>query len=92
MDFKKSITYFENIESVDLFYLIKKAHLVIAPHGTMTVAASYLKKPVIDIFDNTINKIAFREYRPKNSNYNFLILKSFSEKQLIKFNKFLNNV
>ena len=92
IDFKKSITYFENIESVDLFYLIKKAHLVIAPHGTMSVAASYLKKPVIDIFDSTINKIAFREYRPKNANYNFLILKPFSEKQLIKFNKFLNNV
>ena len=86
------ITYLENIESQNLFNLIKNSSLVISPHGTMTVMASYLKVPVLDIFDNTINKIAFYEYKPKNNNYNFFILKPFSEKLLYKINRLVKNV
>ena len=89
---KKDINYLENIQSIDLFHFIRQSSLVIAPHGTMTVAASFLCVPVIDIFDDTINKIAFREYKPDNSNYNFLILKHFSSKFLSKFKKILSNV
>ena len=85
------IVYLENIESLDLFNLIKNASLVVSPHGTMTVIASYLKVPVLDIFDNTINKIAFYEYKPDNDNYKFMILKSFSERQLVKIERLLNN-
>ena len=85
------IVYLENIESLDLFNLIKNASLVVSPHGTMTVMASYLKVPVLDIFDNTINKIAFYEYKPDNDNYKFMILKSFSERQLVKIERLLNN-
>ena len=67
--------------------------LVLAPHfSTMSVAASYLNVPVIDIFDDTINNIAFREYKPDNINYNFLILKPFTSKILIKFKRILLNV
>ena len=58
----------------------------------MSVAASYLNIPVIDIFDDTINKIAFREYKPENIKYNFLILKPFTSKILIKFKRILLNV
>ena len=85
------IVYLEHIESLDLFNLIKNASLVVSPHGTMTVMASYLKVPVLDIFDNTINKIAFYEYKPENDNYKFMILKSFSERQLVKIERLLNN-
>ena len=85
------IVYLENIESLDLFNLIKNAFLVISPHGTMTVMASYLKVPVLDIFDNTINKTAFYEYKPDNDNYKFMILKSFSKRQLVKIERLLNN-
>ena len=85
------IIYLENIESLDLFNLIKNASLVVSPHGTMTVMASYLKVPVLDIFDNTINKIAFYEYKPENKNYKFMILKSFSERQLFKIERLLSN-
>ena len=74
-----------------MFNLIKNASLVVSPHGTMTVMASYLKVPVLDIFDNTINKIAFYEYKPENDNYKFMILKSFSERQLLKIERLLNN-
>ena len=87
----EDIIYLENIESLDLFNLIKNASLVVSPHGTMTVMASYLKVPVLDIFDNTINKIAFYEYKPDNDNYKFMILKSFSERQLVKIERLLNN-
>ena len=86
------IIYLENIKSLDLFNLIKNASLVVSPHGTMTVMASYLKVPVLDIFDNTINKIAFYEYKPDNKNYKFMILKSFSEKQMIKIERLLSDV
>ncbi len=90
--FNKEINYLENIKSIDLFHVIKQSSLVITPHGTMSVAASYLNIPVIDIFDDTINKIAFREYKPDNIKYNFLILKPFSSKILIKFKRILSNV
>ena len=86
------IVYLENIESLDLFNLIKNASLVVSPHGTMTVMASYLEVPVLDIFDNTINKIAFYEYKPDNKNYKFMILKSFSERQIIKIERLLSDV
>jgi len=89
---KKDINYLENVQSIDLFHVIRQSSLVIAPHGTMSVAASFLSVPVIDIFDDTINKIAFREYKPDNSNYNFFILKPFSSKFLSKFKKILSNV
>ena len=88
----EDIVYLESIKSLDLFNLIKNASLVVSPHGTMTVMASYLKVPVFDIFDNTINKIAFYEYKPDNKNYKFMILKSFSEKQMIKIERLLSDV
>ncbi|MDA7715200.1 hypothetical protein N8827_01255 [Pelagibacteraceae bacterium] len=87
-----NIIYLENIKSINLFNLIKNASLVVSPHGTMTVMASYLKVPVIDIFDDTINKIAFYEYKPDNKYYKFMILKSFSERQLVKINRLLSDV
>ena len=90
-NFSDDIVYLENIKSLDLFNLIKNASLVVSPHGTMTVMASYLKVPVLDIFDNTINKIAFYEYKPDNDNYKFMILRPFSERQLIKIERLLND-
>jgi ADP-heptose:LPS heptosyltransferase len=91
-DLNDDILYLENIKSLDLFSLIKDASLVVSPHGTMTVMASYLKVPVMDIFDDTINKIAFYEYKPDNKDYKFMILKSFSERQLLKINRLLSSV
>ena len=42
----------------------------------MTLMASYLNKKVIDLFDSNVSIIPFREYKPSNKNYNFLILKN----------------
>ena len=69
--------------------MISLSNTVISPHGAMTVMASYLKKKVIDIFDTNININAFREYKPKNENYNFFIIKPNFDKVLFKINKFL---
>jgi hypothetical protein len=55
----------------------------------MTVMASYLKKKVIDIFDTNININAFREYKPRNDNYKFFIIKPDFDKILFKINNFL---
>ena len=55
----------------------------------MTVMGSYLNKKVIDIFDTNININAFREYKPNNKNYKFLIIKKDYNKILFKIKKFL---
>ena len=98
IDFENSITkvntenkihYLHNIGTCDLFKLISLANIVISPHGAMTVMASYLKKKVIDIFDITITINAFREYKPRNKNYNFFIIKPNFDKILLKINNFL---
>ena len=70
------IIYLHNIKINDLFTLIYLSNQVIAPHGTMTLMASYLNKKVIDLFDSNVSIIPFREYKPSNKNYNFLILKN----------------
>ena len=85
----KNIHYLHNINTSDLFKLIKLSNTVVSPHGAMTIMASYLKKKVIDIFDTNININAFREYKPYNKNYNFFIIKPDFDKILFKINKFL---
>ena len=89
INLNKNIHYLHNIGTEDLFELIKLSSTVISPHGAMTVMASYLDKKVIDIFDNNISISAFREYKPNNNNYNFLIIKKDFNKFLFKIKKFL---
>ncbi len=89
IDLKKNIHYLHNINTCDIFKLISLSKTVISPHGTMTVMASYLKKKVIDIFDTNININAFREYKPRNDNYKFFIIKPDFDKILFKINNFL---
>ena len=89
IDLNNNIHYLHNINTRDLFMMISLSDTVISPHGAMTVMASYLKKKVIDIFDTNININAFREYKPKNENYNFFIIKPNFDKVLFKINKFL---
>lgn len=85
----EKIHYLHNINTIDLFKMISYAKLIISPHGAMTVMASYFQKKVIDIFDTNIDIKAFREYKPINNQYEFLILRSDSDKVLKKICKFL---
>jgi len=89
IDLKQNIHYLHNINTSDLFKLISLSKTVISPHGAMTVMASYLQKKVIDIFDVNINIKAFREYKPRNDNYKFFIIKPNFNKILFKIDKFL---
>ena len=89
IDQSSKIHYLHNLGTADLFELINLSDRVISPHGTMTVLGSYLNKKVIDIFDTNININAFREYKPKNNNYKFLIIKKDFNKILLKIKKFL---
>ena len=84
-----NIIYLHNIKINDLFKVISLSDQVISPHGTMTVMASYLKKKVIDIFDISTSINSFREFRPHNDNYNFLILKNSNDKIKNKIINFL---
>ena len=84
-----NITYLHNIKINDLFEVVTHARHVISPHGTMTVMASYLNINVIDLYDVTISKNSFREFKPQNDNYNFLILKNSSYKIKNKIINFL---
>lgn len=89
INLEQNIHYLHNINTSDLFKLISLSKTVISPHGAMTVMASYLQKKVIDIFDTNINLNAFREYKPRNNNYKFFIIKPNFDKILFKINKFL---
>ena len=89
ININNKIHYLHNIGTSDLFKLVSMSNSVISPHGAMTVMASYLNKKVIDIFDQNVTINAFREYRPKNEKYNFLIIKPDYNKILFKINKFL---
>jgi len=89
IDPSSKIHYLHNLGTADLFELINLSDRVISPHGAMTVLGSYLNKKVIDIFDTNININAFREYKPKNNNYKFLIINKNFNKILLKIKKFL---
>ena len=89
INLNNKIHYLHNIGTSDLFKLVSMSNSVISPHGAMTVMASYLEKKVIDIFDQNVTINAFREYKPKNKKYNFLIIKPDYNKILFKIKKFL---
>ena len=38
--------------------------LIISPHGAITCIGAYYNKNIIDIFDRTITKNAYFEFRP----------------------------
>jgi len=87
---KSRIHYFHNINTQDLFKLIDLSNVVLAPHGAMSVLASYLNKNVIDIFDTNVKSNSFHEFKPQNFNYKFLILTNDKNKVKNKIFNYLN--
>ena len=90
LDVKSRIHYFHNINTQDLFKLIDLSNVVLAPHGAMSVLASYLNKIVIDIFDTNVKSNSFHEFKPQNFNYKFLILTNDKIKVKNKIFNYLN--
>jgi len=92
LNVKSTIHYFHNINTQDLFKLIDLSSVVIAPHGAMSVLASYLNKAVIDIFDTNVKSNSFHEFKPQNFNYKFLILTNDKIKVKNKILKYLSEI
>ena len=54
---------------------IKSSELIISPHGAITCIAGYYNKNIIDIFDRTITKNAFYEFKPNTAGiYQFIVI------------------
>ena len=97
-DNKSKIIFFDNIEGVDLYNLIKYSRKIVAFHGMMTNLASLEKKPVLDLFHCNINNIedyrkyrnSFYEFKPSYRNYDFIIPSKDIKKTIRKMAYSLN--
>ena len=84
--------FFDNLEGLDLYNVIKFSQKVVAFHGMMTNLASIEKKPVLDLFYCKINswedyrryRNSFYEFKPKYKGYDFIIPSNDINKTLNK--------
>jgi len=87
-----NIIFFNNIEGKDLYNTIKYSSKILAFHGMMTNLGSIEKKSIIDLwFCNIKNwndyrnyRNAFYEFKPRYSDYNFIIPNKNIKKTLKK--------
>ena len=91
---KNGIFFLENIEGPDLFDLVNKANIVVAPEGIITHMAYFLKKPILALLhfslknkQDYINQIiSCKEWFPP-SDYKFTVLKKNFKKSINKLDK-----
>ena len=91
-DNNSKVTFFDNLEGIDLYNVIKLSQKVVAFHGMMTNLASIEKKPVLDLFYCKINswedyrkyRNSFYEFKPKYKGYDFIIPSNDINKTLNK--------
>ena len=77
----------------DLMNEVGCSDLIISPHGAITCIGAYYNKNIIDIFDRTITKNAFCEFRPYTQGKYQFIFKSFdARKTFIKISHKINNL
>ena len=89
------INFLGPIDANQLLKEIKKSELIISPHGAITCIAGYYNKNIIDIFDRTITKNAFYEFKPNTAgNYQFIVkpnnIMILFKKILFKINNLMN--
>ena len=80
----------EPITANDLIKEVGCSDLIIRPHGAITCIGAYYNKNIIDIFDRTITKNAYFEFRPyTRGKYQFI----FKSLDMIKtFNKISSKI
>jgi hypothetical protein len=86
-----NILYFENIDGLDLFNVVRLSKKTIACHGTITLLGNLVNTPILDLFNCDIKsrddfyqyKNSFHEHVPKN-NYDFIIPSTDIKKTLRK--------
>ena len=91
---KNGIFFLKNIEGPELFDLVSKANIVVAPEGIITHMAYFLKKPILALLHfNLKNKqdyinqiISCKEWFPP-SDYKFTVLKKNFKESINKLDK-----
>ena len=67
--------------------------LIISPHGAITCIGAYYNKNIIDIFDRTITKNAYFEFRPyTRGKYQFIFKSLDIKKTFVKISSKINNL
>ena len=93
------IFYLPNIKGEEFFDIIGNANLVLSFHGMITSIAAIQNTKVLDLFNCEIkNKLdfyryknAFHEFKPKSSNYEFIIPKKDLSKSINKIKYIITN-
>tara|TARA_B100000686_G_scaffold341530_1_gene419057 strand:+ start:55 stop:552 length:498 start_codon:yes stop_codon:yes gene_type:complete len=87
-----NVLIIDNVFGEDLFSVINNSEKVISFHGMMTLIGYVLDKKVLDLWHCRINswndyrkyRNAFYEFKPKRSNYDFIIPKKSINKTIDK--------
>ncbi len=89
----KNIHFLGPISADDLMREVGRSDLIISPHGAITCIGSYYNKNIIDIFDRTITKNAYYEFRPyTRGKYQFIFKSININKTFIKISHKINNL
>jgi|TARA_B100000929_G_scaffold288252_1_gene276370 hypothetical protein len=92
IDKLKKIIFFDNIDGVDLYNVIRLSKKVVAFHGMVPSLASINKTPILELFHCNINnwddyrnyRNAFYEFKPNYKGHNFIIPQKDIKKSLKK--------
>jgi|TARA_B110000008_G_C16915565_1_gene542542 hypothetical protein len=91
---KNGIFFLKDVEGQQLFDLVKKANIVVAPEGIITHIAYFLKRPILALLHFNLNNkqdfinqiISCKEWFPP-SEYKFTVLKKDFKKSINKLDK-----
>ncbi len=90
---KDNIQFLGPINADDLMKEVGCSDLVISPHGAITCIGAYYNKNIIDIFDRTITKNAYFEFRPyTRGKYQFIFKSLDMSKTFLKISHKINNL
>ena len=88
-----NIKFLGPVDAKSLMKEIGDSDLIISPHGAISCIAGYYNKNIIDIFDRTITRNAFSEFKPYTNGYYQFIFKSLDlNKTFLKITNKINNI
>ena len=88
-----NIKFLGPVDAESLMKEIGDSDLIISPHGAISCIAGYYNKNIIDIFDRTITRNAFSEFKPYTNSYYQFIFKSLDlNKTFLKIMYKINNI
>ncbi len=88
-----NIKFLGPVDAKSLMKEIGDSDLIISPHGAISCIAGYYNKDIIDIFDRTITRNSFSEFKPYTNGYYQFIFKSLDlNKTFLKIMYKINNI